>query len=66
MIARPGEVALQDVEAPTCGPGDVVVRSRAAGVCGTDLEVLQATAGLRSGFRANALGPAAPEHYRSP
>jgi len=40
VIARPGEVALQEVEEPTCGPGDVVVRSRAAGVCRTDLEVL--------------------------
>ena len=28
-------------------------------------QVLQATAGLRSGCRSNALGPAAPEHGRS-
>ena len=40
MIERPGEVALREVDAPLCGPGDVVVRSRAAGVCRTDLEVL--------------------------
>ncbi len=41
MIERPGEVALRDVDAPVCGPEDVVVRSRAAGVCRTDLEVLR-------------------------
>ncbi len=41
MIERPGEVALRDVDPPVCGPEDVVVRSRAAGVCRTDLEVLR-------------------------
>jgi 2-desacetyl-2-hydroxyethyl bacteriochlorophyllide A dehydrogenase len=40
VIKRPGEVALQEVEAPSVAPGEVVVRSRAAGVCRTDLEVL--------------------------
>ena len=41
MIERPGEVALRQVDAPVCGPDDVVVRSRLAGVCRTDLEVLR-------------------------
>ena len=41
MIERPGEVALREIEPPVCGPDDVVVRSRAAGVCRTDLEVLK-------------------------
>jgi len=40
VIARPGEVGLREVDAPLCGPGDVVVRSCVAGVCRTDLEVL--------------------------
>jgi threonine dehydrogenase-like Zn-dependent dehydrogenase len=40
VIDRPHEVAYRDVEAPVCGPGDVLVRSRFAGVCRTDLEVL--------------------------
>jgi L-iditol 2-dehydrogenase len=40
VIERPGEVALRDLDPPICGPEDVVVRSRAAGVCRTDLEVL--------------------------
>jgi 2-desacetyl-2-hydroxyethyl bacteriochlorophyllide A dehydrogenase len=40
VIERPQEVAYREVEAPVCGPGDVLVRSRFAGVCRTDLEVL--------------------------
>ena len=39
-IERPHEAAFREVEAPACGPGDVLVRSRLAGVCRTDLEVL--------------------------
>src|SRR5262249_39100134 len=30
-----------EVETPVCGPADVLVRSRLAGVCRTDLEVLE-------------------------
>jgi 2-desacetyl-2-hydroxyethyl bacteriochlorophyllide A dehydrogenase len=41
VIEQPHEVSYRDVEAPTCGPGDVLVRSRLAGVCRTDLEVLE-------------------------
>jgi 2-desacetyl-2-hydroxyethyl bacteriochlorophyllide A dehydrogenase len=41
VIERPGEVALREVAEPTPGPEDVLVRSRAAGVCRTDLEVLK-------------------------
>jgi L-iditol 2-dehydrogenase len=40
VIERPHEVALVELERPTPGPGEVVVRSRAAGVCRTDLEML--------------------------
>ena len=40
MIERPHEAAFREVEAPVCGPGDVLVRSRLAGVCRTDIEVL--------------------------
>ena len=40
VIERPHEAAFQEVETPRCGPGDVIVRSRLAGVCRTDLEVL--------------------------
>jgi 2-desacetyl-2-hydroxyethyl bacteriochlorophyllide A dehydrogenase len=41
VIERPNEVALRDVDTPTCGPDDVLVRSHKAGVCRTDLEVLR-------------------------
>jgi len=41
VIERPHEVAFLEVENPACGPGDVLVRSRLAGVCRTDLEVLE-------------------------
>jgi len=41
VIERPHEAAFREVEPPECGPGDVLVRSRLAGVCRTDLEVLE-------------------------
>jgi 2-desacetyl-2-hydroxyethyl bacteriochlorophyllide A dehydrogenase len=41
VIERPGVIGLQELEAPTCGPDEVVVRSRAAGVCRSDIEVLR-------------------------
>jgi D-arabinose 1-dehydrogenase-like Zn-dependent alcohol dehydrogenase len=40
VIERPHEAAFLEVDTPACGPGDVLVRSRLAGVCRTDLEVL--------------------------
>ena len=47
MIERPHEVVYGEVETPTCGPGDVLVRSRFAGVCRTDVEVLEGELDLR-------------------
>jgi L-iditol 2-dehydrogenase len=41
VIERPHEVAVREVTRPICGPDDVLVRSHAAGVCRTDLEVLR-------------------------
>lgn len=40
MIERPHEAAFREVEAPVVGPDDVLVRSRLAGVCRTDIDVL--------------------------
>ena len=40
MIERPHEAAFREVETPSVGPGDVLVRSRLAGVCRTDVDVL--------------------------
>ncbi len=40
VIERPHEAAFREIETPVCGRHDVLVRSRLAGVCRTDLEVL--------------------------
>ena len=40
VIERPHEVGWVELDAPTPGPGEVLVRSRAAGVCRTDIEIL--------------------------
>ncbi|RXZ72532.1 zinc-dependent alcohol dehydrogenase [Agromyces albus] len=39
VITGPGEASVQDVAAPSAGPGDVVVDVQRAGVCGTDIEL---------------------------
>jgi 2-desacetyl-2-hydroxyethyl bacteriochlorophyllide A dehydrogenase len=39
VIEQPLDVRYVDVETPTPGPGDVLVQSRVAGVCRTDLEM---------------------------
>jgi L-iditol 2-dehydrogenase len=41
VIERPHEVVFEEVETPSCGPSDVLVRSRFAGLCRTDVEVLE-------------------------
>ena len=41
VIERPHEAAFREVKTPVCGPQDVLVRSRLAGVCRTDLAVLE-------------------------
>jgi 2-desacetyl-2-hydroxyethyl bacteriochlorophyllide A dehydrogenase len=43
VVERPGAVALQQVPAPAPGPGEVLVRVAAAGICGSDVEVLEGT-----------------------
>jgi len=40
VIERPHEVAFVEIETPSPGPGEVLVRSHVAGVCRTDLEML--------------------------
>jgi L-iditol 2-dehydrogenase len=40
VIERPCEVAFVEIETPSPGPGEVLVRSHVAGVCRTDLEIL--------------------------
>jgi L-iditol 2-dehydrogenase len=38
LLKGPGKVALEDVPVPKTGRGDVLIRMRAGGICGTDLE----------------------------
>ncbi|RIQ37804.1 zinc-binding dehydrogenase [Jiangella rhizosphaerae] len=43
----PGDIELQDVPRPTAEPGQVVVDVAAAGLCGTDLHILDGSYGSR-------------------
>jgi 2-desacetyl-2-hydroxyethyl bacteriochlorophyllide A dehydrogenase len=38
VVTGPGECAVQDVDAPSAAPGEVVIEVARVGVCGTDLE----------------------------
>jgi threonine dehydrogenase-like Zn-dependent dehydrogenase len=41
VVERPGAAALRRVPKPQPGPGEVLVRVGAAGICGSDVEVLE-------------------------
>lgn len=41
VVERPGAVALRDVPRPAPARGEVLVRVAAAGICGSDVEVLE-------------------------
>jgi L-iditol 2-dehydrogenase len=41
VCERVGEVGLRDIPRPAVGPGDVLVRTRAALTCGTDLKLVK-------------------------
>ena len=43
VVTGPGEVELTDVPVVAAGPGQVVVAPRVVGVCGTDLDIVDAT-----------------------
>jgi 2-desacetyl-2-hydroxyethyl bacteriochlorophyllide A dehydrogenase len=40
VIDRPGEVRVDRVPDPECGPSDVVIRVGACGICGTDIHII--------------------------
>jgi L-iditol 2-dehydrogenase len=40
LVAGPGEAAVGDVPEPVPGPGEVLVAVEAAGICGSDIELL--------------------------
>jgi 2-desacetyl-2-hydroxyethyl bacteriochlorophyllide A dehydrogenase len=39
LLKAPGEAILTELEKPAIGPEDVLVRSRAVGICGSDVEL---------------------------
>src|SRR5271166_3475669 len=41
LCVKPGELAVVERSRPTPGPGEVLVRIRRAGVCGTDLHIFE-------------------------
>jgi L-iditol 2-dehydrogenase len=41
LVERPHDVAYVELERPVAGPGEVVVRSHVAGICRTDLEMIE-------------------------
>jgi L-iditol 2-dehydrogenase len=41
VVERPGAASVRRVPRPTPGPGEVLVRVGAAGICGSDVEVLE-------------------------
>jgi L-iditol 2-dehydrogenase len=45
LLESPGKVTLQNLPVPKVGPGDVLVRLRAGGICGTDLEKIHGAYG---------------------
>ncbi len=42
-VERPGQVGLIDLPRPSPGPGEVLVRVEAVGICGSDLELVRGT-----------------------
>jgi threonine dehydrogenase-like Zn-dependent dehydrogenase len=39
VLRRPHEAVVEEVPAPTPGPGEVVINVKACGICGTDLHI---------------------------
>jgi 2-desacetyl-2-hydroxyethyl bacteriochlorophyllide A dehydrogenase len=43
LITGPGEARLTEMDIPIIGPEDVLIRSHAVGICGSDVELYQGT-----------------------
>ncbi len=41
VVAYPGRITVEDADIPAPGPGEALVRTRAAGVCGSDLHAVR-------------------------
>jgi len=39
LLKGPGEAVITELEQPSIGPEDVLIRSRAVGICGSDIEL---------------------------
>ena len=66
VTIRDGRVLTEDRQAPTPGPGQVLVKSLACGICGSDLHILHhpeetAKMGEAMGFTRRGEGAANPE-----
>ncbi len=48
VVEQPGKVGVQQVDDPTPGPREVVVKVEACGVCGTDVHLLEGDSPLAS------------------
>jgi len=53
-VMRPGSIVLEEREVPACGPGEVLIKVMACGICGTDVHI----------YRGEYLGgyPVVPGH----
>jgi threonine dehydrogenase-like Zn-dependent dehydrogenase len=41
VVDAPGAAAVRTLPVPEAGPGEVLVRVEAAGICGSDLDLLE-------------------------
>ena len=41
-VERPGQAGFVDEPIPVAGPGEILVRVEAVGICGSDLELVKA------------------------
>ena len=57
LITQPPNFELASVPDPSCGPGQVIIRTAYCGICGTDLEILRGA--MPDGF---ARYPVVPGH----
>ena len=39
IVEKPGATRIEDLPIPDCGPGDVLIRVDASGICGTDVHI---------------------------
>ena len=43
VLESPGQVRLAEMALPSPGPGEVLIRSRAVGICGSDVDLYEGT-----------------------